>query len=404
MKARLEPLPTFPPELAPYTTGEGAGVAEAAGDIPTVGMPTPPDLTYVNPALAAAFQQIIDETSAGPNTPGITMLVNIPGQGRWIGASGLSDRVAQTPMQPGDRFRIASVTKMFIATMVLQLVEENILLLDHNVEQWLPGMVPNGHNITIRQLLSHTSGLYDYLDGGFENMYFAEDPPRVWQSHELVQWGVSHRPYFGPGEPGRWKYSNTNYILLGMIIEQSTHMPLVHELNHRIFEPLNLQNTFLEDYEEIPGGFVRGYIGDADYTYASLSTWAAGGIVSNAEDVGTFVQALFEGKLLGPEMLSEMQTFEDMAGYPVYGLGVTRNIEGLAIATQGVMPTDMQYQELRGHIGGLSGFKSVACYMPETGITIVVLINQMYTPVVPVAIKGLNVATGKPAVPLPPTP
>lgn len=360
-----------------------------------------PALVYQNPVLAAGLQQLLDTVAERPGHPGITMYVHVDGVGTWVGAAGLANRETEQPVQPDDRFRIASVSKTFVATVVLQLVQEGVLGLDDSVEQWLPGVVPNGANITVRQLLSHTSGLYDYLDYHFEQLYFGEEPLRVWRPAEMVGYGVSKDTYFAPGEPGKWKYSNTNYILLGMIVEQASGESLAHELRTRIFEPLGLNNTFLEDYEEIPAGFVRGYIGDDDYTYASLCAWAAGGIVSNAEDVATFAQALFAGELLRAPMMQEMLSFVPVdfpAGevyhYPLYGLGVARNIEGLSLATQGAAPAQTRFAEVWGHIGGLSGFKSVMAYTPDNGVTVVVLVNQMYVQVVPVVLDALTLVEG----------
>jgi D-alanyl-D-alanine carboxypeptidase len=399
--------PVFGPPVTPQPTISGWPGAGPPAELPTsvydrevpvdvpademIDLTEPPDLATVNPELAGALQHILDRKSAGPHNPGMVMLLDIPGQGRWIGASGFSDREAQVPMVPEDRFRIASVTKTFVATVVLQLVQEGRLTLDDTVEQWLPGLVPNGHTITVRQLLNHTSGLYDYLDGAFERVYFAE-PPRIWMPQELVWHGVGRSSYFAPGTPGRWRYSNTNYILLGMIIEQASGSTLTHELRSRLFEPLQLRDTFLEDYEEIPGGFVHGYIASNDYTEYSLSTWAAGGIVSNARDLSVFFQALFTGRLLDEPMMQEMLAFATMSGYPVYGLGVARSVEGLTIATQGVVPTDMSFETLWGHTGGLSGFKSVVGYQPGSGVTVVVLMNQMSVPIIPVLVEGLHTA------------
>lgn len=379
-----QPVPVDPaqvPETAPPPPDPAA---------PPTGITSRPALAYNNPALAASLQQVLDNAAASPHHPGVVMLISLPEQGTWVGASGFSDRAMQTPLHPDDRFRIASITKTFVATVVLQLVQEGTLRLDDTVERWVPGLVPNGHVITIRHLLSHTSGLYDYLDGAFEHRYFAQNPLRVWRPLELVRHGVAHNPYFAPGEPGRWKYSNTNYVLLGMIIERSTGSTLAHELRSRLFVPLGLHQTFLEDYEDIPGGFVHGYIGSGDYTYASLSTWAAGGIVSNATDLATFAQALFTGRLLNPEMMDQMLAFTDLSGYPVYGLGVARNVEEFALATQGVMPSPSRYPLIYGHTGGLSGFKSVVGYLPDRRITVVVLMNQMSVPIIPIVLEGLD--------------
>ncbi len=392
------------PSVTPLPVDAGATMGATVSSLTTA---TPsqrertPALMYQNPVLAAGLQQLLDTVAERPGHPGITMYVHVDGEGTWVGAAGLANRETQQPVQPDDRFRIASVSKTFVATVVLQLVQEGVLGLDDSVEQWLPGVVPNGANITVRQLLSHTSGLYDYLDYHFEQLYFGEEPLRVWKPAEMVAHGVSRDTYFAPGEPGKWKYSNTNYILLGMIVEQASGESLAQVLRTRLFAPLGLNNTFLEDYEEIPAGFVHGYIGDDDYTYASLCAWAAGGIISNAEDVATFAQALFAGELLSEPMMQEMLSFVPVdfpAGevyhYPLYGLGVAKNIEGLSLATQGAAPAQTRFGEVWGHIGGLSGFKSVMAYKPDNGVTVVVLVNQMYVQSVPVALDALTLVEG----------
>ncbi len=415
IKAVLEPIrtpqpptpvvavPTRDPLLNPVTPVPAAGRPTAA--LPHTATPSQrertPALRYQNPLLAAQLDQIIDQVAAEPPHAGIVMYVYAPGQGTWIASRGLANREAKQPVTSDARFRIASLTKTYVATLVLQLAEEGVLSLDDTVEQWLPGTVPNGDQISLRQLLNHTSGLYDYLDYQFEQQYFGEETLRVWSPAEMVAYGVTKEPYFAPGTPGKWKYSNTNYLLLGMVVEQATDSTLTEQLHRRIFTPLGMENSFLEDYEEIPDGFVHGYIGKDDYTYASLCAWAAGGIVSNVEDVATFLQALFNGTLLGEEMQKQMLTFARvdfphaaMTNYPLYGLGVTRNVEALGLATMGAAPMETRFDEVWGHIGGLSGFKSTMAYLPESGTTVIVLINEMYKPVVPVALDALSVVEG----------
>ena len=157
-------------------------------------------------------------------------------------ASGLGNVDEQTPMRPGDRFRIASHTKTYVATVVLQLVSEGKLRLDDTVEQWLPGLVPNGDEITIRQLLNMTSGLFDYeQDPRVFAPYINGDLGYHWSPLELVQIAVSHEPLFEPG--ATQSYSNTGYILAGLIIEAATGNTLRGELSHRIFRPLDLRAT-----------------------------------------------------------------------------------------------------------------------------------------------------------------
>jgi D-alanyl-D-alanine carboxypeptidase len=158
----------------------------------------------------AALQRQLDgvlETGA----PGVVALVR-SGQQTWQGASGLGDLGAKRPARAGDRFRIGSVTKSFVATVALQLVGEDKLGLDDHLARWLPGLVPNGDHITVRQLLNHTSGLYDYSDD-------LPEPPGSFQPRELVAIATRHRPLFAPGK--RFSYSNTNYILAGLVIERA---------------------------------------------------------------------------------------------------------------------------------------------------------------------------------------
>ncbi len=385
--------------LAPIATPTARDPAAVLRPTSPADVPTPiSSLATNDPQLATALQKIINEVGTRPGNPGVAMYIETPEKGTWAGASGYADRKEKRPVAVNDRFRIASLTKMFVATIVLQLVEEETLSLDDTVEEWLPGVVPNGSNITLHHLLSHTSGLYDYLDYVFESHYFAEDPLRVWLPHEMVAHGVSNDPYFAPGEAGKWHYSNTNYILLGMIIEQATDSSLRDQLHRRIIEPLGLHNTYLEDYDEVSDGpllDVHGYIGDSDYTHASLSAWAAGGIVSNVHDVAVFGKALFEGDLLSEEMRNRMLTpvranFIDAENYPIYGLGVAQNVEALALATMGASLSEMHFQAVWGHIGGLSGFKSVLAYKPEEKITFVLLTNQMTVGTMPIMVETLN--------------
>ncbi len=333
-----------------------------------------PDLS---PELRRSLELLLEQEVASTSIPGALLYVNIPGQGMWLGARGLADQGQGIPMVPLDRFRIASVTKTFVATVVLQLMQEGWLTLDDTVERWLPGIVPNGHHMNIRHLLSHTSGLYDYLDNGFVNRAIA-NPGRIWQPEEMIAAAVAHPPYFAPGEPGRWRYSNTNYILLGMIIERATGNPLVYEVRQRIINPLGLQNTFFDPEEINAAGVARGYVGRRDYTNMNMSfVWATGGMVSTAEDLGRFIKALSEGALLGPDALATMHAFIDVQGAwgstdLVYGMGLMQRV--LEIET-----TEPYYYGMaRGHTGALIGYRTSMWYLPNSGISIVASVNQMY--------------------------
>src|SRR3954469_12313847 len=145
--------------------------------------------------------------------------------------SGYERLATKKPMRGRDRFRVGSVTKTFVATVVLQLAGEGTLTLDDTVERWLPGLVPGGADISIRQLLNHTSGLGDYADDAFAKRVL-DAPGRVWAPSELIAVGTSHPPPFGPG--AGLAYSSTGYIVLGLIVEKATGKQLSIELRRRI--------------------------------------------------------------------------------------------------------------------------------------------------------------------------
>jgi D-alanyl-D-alanine carboxypeptidase len=164
-----------------------------------------------------------------------------------VEAAGLADRAAADPLTPAHRFPVGRITKTFVATVVLQLVDEGRLRLEDSVDTHLPGLVEDGREITVRQLLNHTSGVPDYfatcISGG---------PNRAWTPHELV--AVSSR---GPrGEPGRWAYSNTNYVLLGLVIEAVAGTSVERELARRIIEPLDLQSTGSSNAAPVARGYL----------------------------------------------------------------------------------------------------------------------------------------------------
>ena len=322
--------------------------------------PAAPASVQAPPATrAAADPAVLQRQLDGvveTGTPGVVALVR-SGPQTWQGASGLGDLGAKRPARAGDRFRIGSVTKSFVATVALQLVGEDKLGLDDHLERWLPGLVPKGERITVRQLLNHTSGLYDYTDD-------LPEPPRPFQPRELVAIATGHRPLFAPGK--RFSYSNTNYILAGLVIERVTGQPLAGQLQQRILGPLDLGDTELPVTEQtIASPFIHGYAprdqdwqvtdgpaGLLDVTKMDPSwAWAAGAMVSTTPDLAHFYQALLSGELLDPEQLQAMQTTVDASqqfGHGVrYGLGLTLLRPGCAT-------------ELWGHGGALAGYRTTA--------------------------------------------
>lgn len=279
--------------------------------------------TSAQSAFQAAIRQIVKD-----GVPGAIGFARHGGQ-VTVAASGVADIATRTPMTAGDRVRVGSLTKTFVATVVLRLVAEHLLSLSDTIARWLPGLVPDGANVTIRELLQHTSGIYSYTsDPGFQQA-LAADPTRVWQPGELVRIAVAHPPLFPPGTS--FAYSNTDYVLLGMIIHAATGHSVDQELQALIFEPLGLRNTsFPYADPRLRQPYAHGYLlsqpgatGPADATVMSPS-WAgaAGAIVSTAPDLARFYTALLTGKLLPAPQLREMMTTVPIGSGAGYGLGI----------------------------------------------------------------------------------
>jgi D-alanyl-D-alanine carboxypeptidase len=199
---------------------------------------------------APALQQAADELVAA-GVPGVVVLVRDGHRTTRI-ASGYGNLAKQTPIRVTDKFRVASLTKTFVATVVLQLVGERTLALDDTVERWLPGVFPDGDAIMIRQLLNHTSGIYDAQnDPAILAPYFAGDLTHFTPPLELVQVAAAHELLFPPGS--NWSYSNANYFVVGLIIEAATGNPLGSELRRRIFRPLDLTTRHSRAHRGSPG-------------------------------------------------------------------------------------------------------------------------------------------------------
>lgn len=243
-------------------------------------------------------------------------------------AAGLGTLSPKVPMLVTDRTRVGSLVKTFVAVIVLQLVGEGKLSLDDTVERRLPGLVPNGERITVRQLLNHTSGIFDYWQDPKFFDQLVGDPTYAWPPKRLVQIGTAHPSLSAPGE--KWSYSNTNYILLGLLVEATTGRALRTELAARIFTRLKLKQTSLDNSPRIAGTHVRGYaVIDKppmqDVTMVSpTAAWAAGGLVSTADDIADFNSALLGGRVLRHDLLRHMLTTVRAREGLDYGLGIAR--------------------------------------------------------------------------------
>jgi D-alanyl-D-alanine carboxypeptidase len=306
------------------------------------------------------LQRALDDLVA-TGIPGAVLLVR-DGDRTIRLTSGHGNLKPRTPMRVSDRFRTGSITKAFVATVVLQLVGEGKLRLGDPVERWLPGLVPNGRRITVRHLLNHTSGLFDYA-GDAEWLAAAyRDPMRRWAPRELVAVATAHKPHFAPG--AGWSYSNTNYVVVGLIVEAAIGRTLESELRRRIYAPLGLEATSLNAAPRIAGRHAHGYFLRPleDVTVGSPSyVWAAGALVSTADDLARFFRALLGGRLLGPGLLRAMETTVAGAREFSYGLGLERV----------ALPCGVSW----GHSGGSPGYSADAFNSKDGARQVVLLVN-----------------------------
>lgn len=309
----------------------------------------------------------------------------------WACASGFSDPEAQIPMGPEDQFQIASITKMVTATVLLMLAEEGRIELDSGIGRYLPTAVIEGLHvyrgwdygaeITARQLLSHTSGVADFFGDGAPGeggilpfvAQMQADPDRFWDPLDILAWTKQNlSAHFEPG--GGWHYSDTGFLLAGLIVEQVTGDRLHDVMRERLFAPLNMPHTYML-YREPARPSREGrsvspaFTGDAAYglTRSVTADWACGGLVSTVTDLTRFIRSMagnriFQNPVTRNEMLDWTPTGEPGVSY---GLGVRRfGLAALGLAAGG---------ELWGHTGFI---KSFMLYWPEGDATVCGTLNQ----------------------------
>lgn len=328
--------------------------------------------------------------------PGISAAIGVGDSVVWAGTAGYNDVLRQVPLEIDDRFGVGSITKTFVARVILQLVAEGKLDLDKTPLDYLDleivRSVPNTGTATLRHLLNHQSGIptWEFQEDWIRKGRGADmELGYVWGKTETLEYCTAD--LLPPtGEPGqRYSYSNTNYTILGLIIEAVTGNDAAAEIRSRLLEPLGLENTFLESFEEVPGGYVhhyhyatpvfedvagvhRGFSEIRPYlvesTAGNLSPeWTAGGIVASASDLVRWAQELRDGKLLNPEMHREALSY-----YPPEEPRNSRNQY-----LQGISRTEQYYEghARLGHGGGTLGFSAAMYWFENTDVVMVLLAN-----------------------------
>ena len=328
----------------------------ADGAIPAKSTPLPPELAA---KLDAAVKSALPQTSA----PGVVVGVVTP-SGTWKGAYGVADPSTHAPMTVGVHTRIGSVTKTFTGTAIMQLAEAGKLSLDDKIAKYVPG-IPNGDRITLRQLANMTSGLPSYTRSKkFQDVLFSK-PETVFTPKELLDIGLAEPPLFEPG--ASFDYSNTNTILLGMVIEKVTGKPVGQVLKEQIFDPLKLTNTsWPGDSIDMPTPFAQGFTLQGDFAKPDAPSnathwnpswgWTAGELISNIDDLLVYARALGTGHgLLGKAAQEERLTFPAAGGYGI-GMGC---VGGWV-----------------GHTGELPGYNTTLYYNTGADLTVVVQTNS----------------------------
>ena len=289
----------------------------------------------------------------------MTAAVRVPDLGTWLGATGLASLESGDEMTIDSRLRIGSITKTFVAAVMLQLEVEGALALDDSVDRWVPELELDD-DITIEMLLNHTSGIFNFTDDSdFLGLSRVDTAPE-----EVIEWALGHGAVHSPG--ASWSYSNTGFFVAGLVLEAAEGAPLHEILRARLFEPLGLEDTFLQDFEEIPGGIVEGYVGgvlSTDLIHMSWA-WAAGGLVSTSDDLCRWAAALFGGDVLPSGVVERMvmPVESSLVAGEDYGLGIQRLLrQGLYVA---------------GHTGSTMGFRDELFYDLDSGVCVSVQAND----------------------------
>ncbi|MFJ9965311.1 serine hydrolase domain-containing protein [Streptomyces avermitilis] len=331
LSAVLLSLMAAPAYAAPTATVGSATAGELAA----------PDMAGLDKVLRTALSQ---------GAPGAMARIDDDGTVYTV-AEGVADRTTGRVIAAKDRFRVGSVTKSFSAVVLLQLVDEGKLDLDTSVNTYLPGLLPDDR-ITVRQVLSHRSGLYDYTNDMFAKTVpgFESVRNKVFTYQELVDLSLKKPLNNAPG--AAYSYSNTNFVVAGMLIEKLTGHSVRTEYENRIIKPLKMTDTFyVHPGTAIPGQHANGYL-TPDETGAALVdsteqtvSWAqsAGAMISSTRDLDTFFSSLVRGKLLSAAQLAQMQQWTTVNSTQGYGLGLRRRDLSCGISVYGHTGTVQGY-------------------------------------------------------------
>lgn len=363
-------------------------LAQLSSPMPSVGpsepVVTPDPSAAVGPVLdqdlpfdegtQEALQKALDAARRRIPTPGISVAIRTADGRVWIGTSGARQLSPRRPVTEGTVFSIASITKTFVTAVVLQLVDEGTLSLDDRLARFVPDF-PRAKRITIRMLLQHRSGIHNYFESARYGRLAFRDPNRQWTSKEILR--LVGPSYCSPG--ACFHYSNTNFVLLGEVLQQVTGRPVSALVRERLLDPLGLTRTSWQPDERTPSNGAHGHLwggGGTFYDQTGGGRWlptmsaasiagAAGSMVSNASDLARWMIALYGSDLVLPEGLR--QAMMDFRPKDRYGLGTRMRI--------------FNGRRAFGHGGSLRGYEDQVWYFPREGVSIALLSNRgLYNP------------------------
>jgi D-alanyl-D-alanine carboxypeptidase len=350
-----------------------SGPARAAGRAGSVAALSGPRF---DPELARELERVLRDALRDPSVRAPGAILHVRGRrlGRWTGASGLGRVAPDVPMRRRDRFRAGSIVKPFVAVAVLQLAERGRLSLDARLPEVLPasvtGRFADAGEITVRMLLGHRAGIPEWDSPAIDEQV-ARDSAKVWRVSEFIDLAAAKPPVFAPGTS--FSYSNTDYTLLGLIVERITGRSWRREVTRRVIRPLRLTHTELPapGQRSIKGPLAHGYVeldgGAVDVNIDPSFAGAAGGyaLVTTVQDLARFLDALLAGRLFRRRAtLEQMLTIgpaQGEGGLVGYGLGIERR----------ALPGGA---ELIGHLGGVV-YRSYVGRLHPTGVTIALAMN-----------------------------
>ncbi|MFH1475725.1 MAG: serine hydrolase domain-containing protein [Chloroflexota bacterium] len=373
---------------APATPGPTPAPGQTAGPGPTASptptptptpTPSPSPVPAVPKAMAARLDKALASAQSSLLLPGVEATVIFADGSTWTGVRGMADVADGRRVDPETPFAIASVTKTFTAALILRYVDQGRIRLDDPLSRWLPEW-PNARKITVRMLLNHTSGIPDFFRNPAFDVALNKDKKRSWTTAEVLAKFVRPGAVFAPGKG--WSYSNTNYLLLGIVAATVGGASWEELVRRELIEPLGLDSTYVQGAEEPPVRPARAYriIAGArgptpqartdgtdvvPFTSVTTAAGSAGAIASTSTDLARWTRALYGGTLLSAATRREMLTFVKAYAYGLgtaYGLGVSR------VTFQG----RISY----GHSGALAGTRAAIRYFAKDKVTVAVLFNR----------------------------